>query len=319
MQVHHASSKNSSDDSSSFPLPTQLLVHVLSHLQLPQRLGSAALVCKAWREAANAATTSISHTFNWNMPDASQRQLSSIPTWLERGTAQHITAIDLDSGWGEDEYDMGLVLLPLQKLCKLRSLRFVGIELEQPLDYSSAACSSSNARLNPLAGICNSLTALDLSDVQLNSFSSTQELFRSMASLSKLQRLELDGVRVQRQQEAVETDSGSGRLTLADALCRMPQLTRLKLSQSYACELGYQNHPAAIGTALAGLQQLQDLQVHGFDAAETEPQALFRQLPAILTKLQVGCPAGPVTQVHRSGSPAACVYCQQYDRTSTRA
>jgi hypothetical protein len=305
MQANQArikSSPGSSSVASSFPLSTPLLVHVLGFLQLPQRLGSAALVCKAWREAANAATTSISHTFNWENFAASQRQLHSIPAWLARGTAQHVTALHLDSmsGMLGDEEDLAQVFLPLQQLCKLRSLKLLTVELlkEQLQGHSRTACiisiSSSSSNANPLAGISSSLTALELADVQLNSFSSTQELFCCMSSLSKLQRLELDGVRVQPQDD-VEldsfTESCSGEPTLADALRQMPQLTRLSLAHHWECQLGYEVIPGLLGAALAGLQQLQELELSGFRVAEARPRTLFKQLPASLTKLQVSGPA----------------------------
>ncbi|WIA18767.1 hypothetical protein OEZ85_003452 [Tetradesmus obliquus] len=229
---------------SCFPLPTPLLMHVLSYLQPAQRLGKAALVCKTWREAANAATSSIAYTFNWADYDASNRQLASMTAWLERGAAQQVTSINLDYGWGEDENVCLEVSLPLQQLRKLRSLRLISFDLQE----EPPLCSSSSiiAGINPLAAMSSSLTALELYDVTLPSFNSMPQLFRCMASLSQLQRLELTSVRIEPPTDSFADLMANRRrggcssaytYTLADALCQMPQLTCLKLDVQTECQL----------------------------------------------------------------------------------
>uniref|UniRef100_A0A383VN45 F-box domain-containing protein n=1 Tax=Tetradesmus obliquus TaxID=3088 RepID=A0A383VN45_TETOB len=296
---HHPSTKNTACSgrvASCFTLPTPMLVHVLSYLQPAQRLGSAALVCKAWREAANAATSSIAYLFDYADYDASSRQLASMTAWLERGAAQQVTSIDLHCGWGEDECDFGEVYLPLQQLGKLRTLKLVSLDLlKEPLPGTSSS-SSSVAGINPLAAMSSSLTALELWDVTLPSFDSMPELFRCMASLSKLQRLELTSVRTEppahdytvritRRREG--SCSSAYTCTLADALCQMPQLTRLRLDEQTECQLRWKHSPGPMGAAIAGLQQLQQLELCDLDAAEAEPHMLFRRLPASITRLLV--------------------------------
>ncbi|WIA39070.1 hypothetical protein OEZ86_005214 [Tetradesmus obliquus] len=159
--------------SSCFPLPTALLVHVLSYLQPSQRLRNAALVCKAWRHAANAATSSISGSYDW-ADEADQRQLGSIAAWHELGTAQQVTAIDLHCCCGDDD----------------------------------------------------------------------------------------------------EGERG--------------QLTLLSLDDLTECQLGWKYIPGPMGAAIAGLQQLQELDLHSLNVPEAEPHTLFKQLPVSITRLTVG-------------------------------
>ncbi|WIA39062.1 hypothetical protein OEZ86_005206 [Tetradesmus obliquus] len=296
---YHPSTKNTACSgrvASCFTLPTPMLVHVLNYLQPAQRLGKAALVCRAWREAANAATSSIAFTFKWADYDASKRQLASMTAWLERGAAQQVTSINLDYGWGEDEDVCLEVSLPLQQLCKLRSLRLISFDLleEPPLCSSS---SSSIAGINPLAAMSSSLTALELYDVTLPSFNSMPELFRCMASLSQLQRLELTSVRVEPPTYSFAelmsnrrrgSCSSAYTYTLADALCQMPQLTRLQLDVQTECQLHWKHSPGPMGAAIAGLQQLQQLELSTLDVPKAEPHTLFMQLPASITLLHVG-------------------------------
>jgi hypothetical protein len=94
IQIHRVS--NTSIGSRAFPVPAALLAHVLSYVPLSQRLGRAALVCRAWHAAADAASTSITHSFKWYDPDAGAAEATSIEAWLRRGAAQHITALALD-------------------------------------------------------------------------------------------------------------------------------------------------------------------------------------------------------------------------------
>jgi hypothetical protein len=263
-------------------------------LKNSERLGSAALVCIAWREAANAATSSISHTCNWADRDSIDQRLNSITAWLERNTAQHITVLNLDSRWGEDEDDVAEVPLPLQQLSKLRSLKLILVELlDEPLlgNSSTSISSSTTTFWNPLAAMSSSLTALELYDVTLHSFSSMQKLFGCMASLSKLQRLELTSVRVEPQateDEEEEACRSSGfETTLATALFQMPQLTRLLLNVQTECQLRWQHSPGSTGAAIAGMQQLQQLDLSGVDAAEAAPHIVFTHLPASITHLHV--------------------------------
>jgi hypothetical protein len=50
------------EDSTVPQLHEGLVCHVLRHVPLQQRLGSCSLVCRAWRAAAAAATSTVSTT-----------------------------------------------------------------------------------------------------------------------------------------------------------------------------------------------------------------------------------------------------------------
>uniref|UniRef100_A0A383VM48 Uncharacterized protein n=1 Tax=Tetradesmus obliquus TaxID=3088 RepID=A0A383VM48_TETOB len=137
----------------------------------------------------------------------------------------------------------------------------------------------------------SSLTNLELRDVTLRGFNSMPELFRCMASLSQLQRLELTSVRVDPAATGVTTTrvgSCFGAFTLADALRHLTQLTLLSLDDLTECQLGWKHIPGPMGAAIAGLQQLQELDLHSLNVPEAEPHTLFKQLPVSITRLTVG-------------------------------
>jgi hypothetical protein len=286
------SASNTRIGSRDFPLPAALLVHVLSYLPLSQRLGRAALVCRAWRAAADAASTSISHSFKWYDPDAGAAESASITAWLGRGAAQHITALALDGLLEQDDEDSPRDLcLPMQQLSQLRSLQMSSIDLlrDQPLGgSSSSSCSGDMA--GPFAAMGSSLTFLELYDMTFHGYN-MQQLFHSMASLSQLQRLELTSVRVEPQDgagwKALEMGTVGQTYSVADVLRRMPHLTYLHLDEQTECQLQWAHSPAAIGTAVAGLHHLQHLDLCGLELPEGAPHTMFRRLPASITKLHV--------------------------------
>jgi hypothetical protein len=65
----------------SVELPWGVLIHILQHVPLQQRLSSCAVVCKAWAAAAVAATSSISFSTpkSWEKDSSKARFIK----WLQ--------------------------------------------------------------------------------------------------------------------------------------------------------------------------------------------------------------------------------------------
>jgi hypothetical protein len=222
----------------------------------------------------------------------SQQAPRRLAAWLAR-SAQHVTEIQLVA---EDKtsYDFLQLELPFQQLSQLRSLRLGTVELLRQSADSTTSSSSSSAADNPMAAMSQSLTTLELSNVIFGDISDSSALMQRLAALTSLQRLQLSNIDIRTAPSAVaDTPDTSGPVTLPEVLLQLTQLTSLALND---CGKGvlWQRTPCSFGAALAGLQQLQQLELHDLSASEN----MFDQLPESLTLLKVSsAPAVAATPV----------------------
>jgi hypothetical protein len=152
----------------------------------------------------------------------------------------------------------------LQRLRRLQCLQLGTVKLLwQPTDNrSSSSSSSSSAAINLMAAMSQSLTFLELHNVIIHGISDSAALMRCLASLTGLQRLQLDNLEIQAAPIVAHyPPSSSGYMTMRQVLLQLTQLTSLSLND-WEKGLLWQQDLCLIGAAVGGLQQLQQLELH---------------------------------------------------------
>ena len=101
-------------------LHVEVLSKVLQHVDLRDRLLSCSLVCSLWRKAAAMSIVSV------DVPRCSPTKTMSLSAWL----SAHAAEVKLDSisvtaaaAYDSDEEDDSTLILPLQQLTALRTLK----------------------------------------------------------------------------------------------------------------------------------------------------------------------------------------------------
>jgi hypothetical protein len=303
--------QNTADSRSGFQLPEELLPNILRFVDIQQRMRNTALVCKAWRAAANAATTCLSITIrdryiehlNSGAPRLyfwTERR-EALEAWLSRDSnAQNVTSICVEAADAvlQAELDRGFVpkiRLQRQQLPHLHTLKLsgccLGIKLEPATVGVPAAArgrrrksSSINSQAAPLAPLAGTLTALELRNVTFGSgFSNTfpadnednddEGVLSHLSVLTSLQRLRIsEAFTVGR-----HTPKGVGL-----ALCKLPQLTHLLLDT-----LEDSDDALELTAAAGALQQLQELELRYDGAYAGYRRHLGTHLPCSITSLKV--------------------------------
>jgi hypothetical protein len=293
-------------------LPYDLLVYVLSCVERQQRLGSCSLVCRAWRDAAAAATTHVSIT----MPQAGSApsqtaQCCSFNLWLSKhGRQVDSLAVELANAEKYFHVDKAPARPGLQLPClllrQLQQLSVTGMLL-LPLTAVEKAAAASNASrskksikrslrrqrsrasrrgsLQLQAGLVgpaflsglSTLTRLQLDRCTLSGWA---DGLAGLSLLTQLQQLQLQRICVASHtntQDNIEKTCAE----LGVALSHLLQLTSLELDPA--------GLPAAALHGLGQLQQLRELRLQDseemhlvdYDAA----CELLMQLPASLQLL----------------------------------
>jgi hypothetical protein len=302
--------QNIADSGSGFQLPEELLPNILRFVDIQQRMHSAALVCKAWRAAANTATTCVSITIRDRyIEDLSSgaprlyfwtERREALEAWLSRDSnAQNVTSICVEAADTvlQAELDRGFVpnvRLQPQQLPHLHTLSCcLGIKLEPATVGVSAAArgrrrksSSINSQAAPLAPLAGTLTALELRNVTFgsgfgNTFPADEGVLSHLGVLTSLQRLRIsEAFTVGR-----HTPEGVGV-----ALCKLPQLTHLLLDNLEDGDDAFEM------TAAAGaLEQLRELELRYDGAYAGYRRHLGTHLPSSITLLKVSicCKGNP--------------------------
>jgi hypothetical protein len=276
----------------------ELVLHVLRHADMQQRLGPCSLVCRAWRAAAVSVTDSISVEIDcWKQTG----RIRSAAEWLRKHGAalKHITLLNTS-------VEPVLLQLPFAELKQLCSLSLQGCELQDQQEDSQNGCSkattqprqeqdtaddhassssssSSHSTQLSLFGLTN-LTALDLSNVTW----SLNVGLNAVSTLTGLRQLRLSTV----------TEDMPAGVTWEDRLIDAAQdihdcyfdpnslssltlLTQLELSPDLMPDTTEEG-------PLGCLKQLQALAFWGSEDAVTD-RLMPQWLPPTLTKLQMYC------------------------------
>jgi hypothetical protein len=164
-------------------MSTDVLVLVLQHVPLSERMQSCALTCRSWHAAANQATTSITRSAEPEQQlQLAYRVAWSLPGWL----FSHGNSLHIDVGFSR-EWQVHM-RLPLQQLPQLKHLHLSLHGNNTCNRNRNTTTSSSSTLLAPLAG---SLTALELQHCTLQA--SVAEL-AVITVLTGLHRLHLAGI-----------------------------------------------------------------------------------------------------------------------------
>jgi hypothetical protein len=271
-----------------FQFPLELLVNMLQHVELQQRLGSCSLVCRAWRSAAAAATPHISISLPYNpnfdptLPPP--QQLTSFQAWLRKHGRQ---ASSLAAAWAEDvdvmcrrnlAYGRPGLHLPCQQLGQLQTLTATDMLL-----LPDAAPAAAAAAAAPAADACmraapkrTGASGSSAAESQAQPPHSPQFL----SGLSSLTSLQLDRCHI------------SGWAGGLAGLSLLTQLQHLQLEQLSIEKAGVLSHLVQLtylavssrgsNAALQGigqLQQLRKLRLQGF----SDVGSVIAQLPGSLT------------------------------------
>jgi hypothetical protein len=266
-------------------LPKHLLARVLQLLDLPQRLGSCAIVSRAWCAAAAAASSNLQLTVN------RKAQAKQLYQWLSSDRhSSGIQGLTLDSKLAARNGRLD-VCLPLQQLPLLHGLNLRRLTLHCSSNFSaevasssgsattasSSSHSSSNSSSNAFAPLASTLTALRLDTINLSGFPG------GLCSLSVLTSLQQLAVKIPCDQEASTQQTAA----LAAGLGQLTQLKSLRVNNAdRSC--------SALAAAISQLQQLQQLRVSIAQQRLTgrwqpDPQGLGAySLPRGLTSLELG-------------------------------
>jgi hypothetical protein len=284
-------------------LPEELLSQVLRHVDCGHRLRSCSLVCKAWRAAATAATSTV---WMWGyMKSSMDRRYASLMQWLlPHGAA--VTELILSNDARVSYHPSIPVQLPysnlrqLQRLyvnnCKLLELdsntsdcsRGAGgaaIAGEQPQQQQLASNAAESISIRSSAGSSHpslssltSLTDLCLKDV---TYSLSDSLGSCLPALAELQRLQLGPLQLPRQPLATELQQSEAQQELwRGVLHSLPVLTLLT-SLELACE---QLPSIPDFSPFSSMQHLQGLDLL---QAPVRSLDLLQELPAALTRLEL--------------------------------
>lgn len=235
----------------------QAVVSVLRHLSQKERLGTAALVCCAWRAAAAAASTDIEAQLADLAEDEAQEvAATSLAIWL----AAHGSGVQHLSIRGYPDWCSLLQLrLPFGCLLQLRSCTLVYCTLFDKDDDkapSSGSISTGIGSISPLSALA-CLTSLELVSVQLRWPAGLQAL----SVLTGLRQLNI---------EDVLTDAAAADGHGLKFLQPMQQLTALTVVDD--------DYPAATAVAaapaVAVLAQLTGLRVLHLSLSDMSPVSL---------------------------------------------
>jgi hypothetical protein len=145
-----SSSNNSSTSGSLADMPHEVLVHVMRHVPLRQRLGACALACCALQAAAVAATSVFSlHRL------ASQQQMDAVAAWLDRHSRPALKQLCLRRK-GKWANGVPTLRLPWPCLTQLETLQLHGVLLapDDAAEWQEApAAGSSSIGLGTLTGL----------------------------------------------------------------------------------------------------------------------------------------------------------------------
>ena len=104
-------------------LPVEVLSKVLQHVDLRDRLLSCSPVCSLWRKAAAMSITSV------DVPRSSSTKATSLSAWLSAHAAEvKLDSISVTAGYDSDEEDDSNLILPLQQLTALRTLKLKKVQ-----------------------------------------------------------------------------------------------------------------------------------------------------------------------------------------------
>jgi hypothetical protein len=292
-------------------LPADLLPSILQYADCSHRLSSCALVARAWKAAATAASKDINLTLPYN-----NRTTGNLAEWLQKhGSVVQSFAVTFNH---QNEYGNGTsattVALPFQQLKHLRNLEvvngfsagkssvrlqcFSGTSTQAVLNDRTPPGSSSSgsvsapindggtgARINPLEYVSCSLTSLKLHCIDFVDLSVRvpegyygYNGYKSMTALTALQLLDF-------KQRAAEEPATT--LALAETLPQLATLTKLHLEWQFGKKL-----KAAVGqlTKLQELRLCQQRDNSGDPYYHGGHDGHELSLPQSLTHLEVQLP-----------------------------
>ncbi|KAF8061383.1 roco8 [Scenedesmus sp. PABB004] len=262
-------------------LPAEVLPRVLAELDLRERLGAAALVCRAWADAAAAASSEVDIGF-YKVASAARRA-AALSDWLA-GRGRSVRSLSADGSLFLQEPLQ--LALPLSELQGLRSLVCTSMDMVARGGIDAALPALTRLKISdcalPAALLCPGLRELELSCVHVDAI---VDLLHQAPALTML---DLTGVEI-----------GSAALAAAAAVTRLrhlslehfcddddttsvaipplaPTLTHL--------ELGWLGGGAAGPAALAHLTGLESLALR--DVTLVDPAAAFAPLTR-LTALEL--------------------------------
>jgi hypothetical protein len=284
-------------------LPQEALVQVLARLDQRTRLQAAALVCRAWRAAAAAASIEVTAALQ-NSEDSSRQHSLSMYLAAHGTAVYHLNIIgDLTSAarGSTAAVHTSLVELPCNQLGQLSSCSALRCSIKQcnlrPVSTSTASLYnvSSSSSSNALSGL-SSLTALDLESVSLLTFS-----LEALTALTVLQRLRLVNI---------SAAAASATAQPRGALCLqlLTQLTSVILQP-------LSMFPEGAVAVFSSLKRLQKLVIDRCSWGSQQPdgpqqEAMLAKLPLSLTRLQLDLPG---VRFNKSALPAlACLTALQH-------
>jgi hypothetical protein len=127
-------------------LPGELLVAVLQHVGQQQRIRVCSLVCRAWRDAAAAATTSLIAKVS------GPHSMPCLSSWLVSNNVQP-AAVSLS---GVSTLPRQSLCLPYSQLGQLRQLQLDFVQLAPQAGVCCAECANcpNHPQVRPLTGSC---------------------------------------------------------------------------------------------------------------------------------------------------------------------
>lgn len=241
-------------------LPPALLAKILGRLPLAQRLRDAALVSRAWKDAAAQATTELS---------VSVKAASSpgLKAWVTEH-ADQIVSLQLSqqyqmvSSWAENGSGEGLVLeLPWERLNHLHTLVLLSMKLAQVDSTAETAASPLLPALKQLK-----LTSVDLHSV---------ECFVALASGTALTSLEVSAHGIL----DLDREGEKGEAANAAILSVLQQQQHLQ-----QLHLGVGCASSKMIAAIATMTQLQDLDLI---VGDSDSDSSLADLPSTLMRLRL--------------------------------
>lgn len=233
-------------------LPPEVLRYLLQHVELKQRLGTCALVSRAWKTAAVAATISMAVTVTSN-------SCNSLAMWLNsNGSGLQFLSIARRRESANSKQGPCHMLLALSRLQQLRSLRMSLIDIAPSTSATRAAAGNTAAEmqsqqylLDNALGLLTALTSLLLLDGAAD--------LRQLYKCTELQRLELTAAEHKRGPNTAANELEL-REAIKAALQQLTQLTQLTLISPAEQQL-----PALEPQLFDNLTQLRALWLEGYN------------------------------------------------------
>jgi hypothetical protein len=212
-------------------IPQDVLVHILQHVPLTERMSTCSLVQKCWKDAAAAATTSIAlKGMTAARATAIAAQLANSSTFW----AKHITRISLE----QHAVSVGSLEVVLQLACpKLQQLHLSGFILTPAANTQSSSAGSGSADSQGLSLGCPLLQELSLTSCWVETAEApstqSQSALSLLTALPALTKLHLGAIKV----SVAAPGGGNHRTPNLGPLSALAGLQELSLEKPKAWQL----------------------------------------------------------------------------------